>query len=180
MLRPPMGPSTTWALLLAAAALLAAGCGIEEELDVKEGEPVEVGGLEYNVQLTRFLNPSDREDRAYLAGRPKAPPGKAYLGVFVRVENEGDEAASPPAGISIGDTLGNEYEPVRSRSLYALDFGAGIPPGGHLPAPDSPAASGPVQGALVLFLVDAGVTENRPLELEIPGGGGPGKVELDI
>ena len=61
-------PSIALSLL---AAILVAGalgaCGSEEEeTQVAEGEPLELGGLSYNVQLTRFLNPDDAEDAEYL------------------------------------------------------------------------------------------------------------------
>jgi len=32
----------------------------------------------------------------------------------------------------------------------------------------------------VLFLIDQSSTENRPLELEIPGSGETGRIELDL
>ncbi len=50
-----------------------------------------------------------------------------------------------------------------------------------IPAPDTVAAAGPTQGALILFLVDDDVSEERPLELEIESAaGGEGLIELDI
>jgi hypothetical protein len=53
---------------------------------------------------------------------------------------------------------------------------------GHsdIPAPGTPAANGPTQSALVLFLMDQGVTENRPLKLEIDYAGETGEITLDI
>lgn len=181
MLPPPMRRPIALILLAGATLLAVAACGAEEELEVKEGEPVELEGLRYNVRLSRFLNPNDREDAAYLVGRPRAPAGKDYLGVFIRIENDSESSVTPPAGISVRDTSDNEYEPVASASLYALDFDTAIEAGADVPAPDSPAASGPVNGAMVLFLVDRSVSENRPLRLEIPAPGGEsGSVELDI
>lgn len=184
-LRPSMRTLPRYALAaalsLVAAASLAVGCGNEEELDVKEGEPVEVGELRFNVQLTRFLNPTDVEDRDYLVERQPAPPGREYLGVFVEIENEGDSAVRPPAGMEVLDTQDNVYRPLPNRSLYGLNLTAPIPPGGEVPAPDTTAASGPIQGSMILFLVSEDVTENRPLELEIPNPGGEtARIELDI
>lgn len=95
-----MRSPVTLALLLAgllAVGLIATGCGEEEEeLDVEEGVPVELGELRYNVQITRFLNPHDAEDRAYLRGEREAPANEEYLAVFMTVENEGDSAAKLP------------------------------------------------------------------------------------
>ena len=55
---------------------VAAGCGEEEELHVIEGEPLELGELRYNVQITRFLNPDDPEDQGYLVGQEPPEPGR--------------------------------------------------------------------------------------------------------
>jgi hypothetical protein len=168
--------------VLVAAAVLAA-CGEEEELDVVEGEPVELGELSYNVQLTRFLNADDPEDEAYLRGQPPASADQEYLAVFMTVDNEGDEPADLPATMTIRDTRDNTYQPLDSTSVYALELGRTVPGGGELPPPDTPAATGPIQGAMVLFRVDRAVTENRPIELEIPFPSQTGEhaqVELDI
>ena len=48
------------------------------------------------------------------------------------------------------------------------------------PAPGTAAANGPAQGALVIFLLDEGVSENRPLKLEIEHEGETGEITLDI
>jgi predicted component of type VI protein secretion system len=169
------------AVLAGLASAVAAGCGEDEnQLDVKEGEPIQLGELRYNVQITRFLNPDDAEDVAYLEGEPDPAPGEAYLAVFMTVENEGDDTLDVTGDFKVVDTRDNTYKPVASDSAYALDPGTRVGPGEDLPAPDTPAASGPIKGAMVLFLVDQGVTENRPLELEIPSSSGDGRVELDI
>ena len=170
------------AVALAAVALLAA-CGEEEELDVVEGEPVELGELSFNVQLTRFLNPDDPEDEAYLRGQPLRSADQQYLAVFMTVANEGDQPAELPSTMTIRDTRDNTYQPLDSASVYALELGTTLPAGDELPRPDTPAATGPIRGAMVLFRVDRAVTENRPIELEIPSastGGEQAQVELDI
>lgn len=179
---------TTRKLSLLALALLAlgliAGCGNsneEDELQAVEGEPLELGTLLYNVQITRFLNPSNPEDRGYVEGLPDAESGKDYLAVFMRIQNEGDEAQSIPSSFTIKTSRDETFEPVETENPFALPFGAEIPPGGQLPAIDSAAASGPIKGSMVLYLIDTTATENRPLELEIPGPDGEnGTIELDI
>ncbi|MGH2990666.1 MAG: hypothetical protein ACRDMA_12555 [Solirubrobacterales bacterium] len=169
------------AILLVAVALPIAACGEEEELDVIEGEPVELGELLYNVQITRFLNPNDPEDEAYLGGQPQAAADEEYLAVFMTIQNEGDESVELPHEMTIRDTRDNTYDPLESESVYALELGSAVPAGGDVPEPDTPAASGPINGAMVLFRVGRTVTENRPIELEIPGDAGEeGRVELDI
>lgn len=171
-----------FAALAASAALVA--CGAEEEhgLEAIEGEPLELGHTLYNVQITRFLNRNDREDGVYLRGVPEAPAGSEYLGVFMKVSNESeDEASTVPFSMKIRDIRGEIFLPVESPSPFALEFGTEIPPESQIPAPDTPAASGPIKGLMVLFLLEDGAGENRPLELEIPAENGEiGHIELDL
>jgi hypothetical protein len=160
-----------------------AACGEDEgKKNVVEGEPVELGALKFNVQLTRFLNPQDREDSEYLVGLPPIPQGKDYLAIFVEVSNESDDPVALPEAkdLKVVDTTGATYNPVASDSVFALPLGGTLGDGDNLPAPDTAAASGPTQGSIVLFLVDQGISENRPLELEIEADGEKGTVELDI
>lgn len=177
--RQPLEPLVTL-VLLAVAVLLGAGCGAGNDLNVIEGEPVDLGDLNYNVQLTRFLNPNDVEDAAYLVGQPKLPPGKKYLGVFVRIKNNGGADATIPTDFKIEDTEHNGYKPVASKSPFALDLGGKIAPGETVPANDTTAANGPIQGAMIPFVLRDASTENRPLELTIPSNGESGQVKLDI
>lgn len=172
-------------LLLALVAVpgALAGCGGEEEepLLAEEGEPLELGSLLFNVQLTRYLNPDSEEDRAYLRGLEPAPPGQTYLAVFMRISNESDEAQRVPFAFSIRDTRDEVFLPIVGESSFALDLGSEIPAESQIPADDTPAASGPIKGSMVLFLISDASIENRPLELEIPGPGEEvGEIELDI
>jgi hypothetical protein len=178
------GRNRALAITFAAAVLVlgVVACGEEKETHVVEGEPIELGDLRFNVQLTRFLNPTDTEDAEYLEGLPAPPPTHDYLAVFMDVENEGDDELRLPSAteLEVTDTTDRKYEPVEAESLFALDLGAPIEAGGEAPEVDSAASSGPVQGAFVLFLVDVDVSENRPLELEIKADGAEGTIELDI
>lgn len=170
-----------FACALAAVALSA--CGMEETKHVPEAETLELGDIGYRVQITRFLNPSDIEDSQYLEGQPDSPPkGKAYLGVFMKVFNESDKAFEVPAysAFTVKDTFGREYEPVSQDTIFSLDPGESIPPGAELPQPESASGSGPIGGSMLLFLVDTGITENRPIELAIDSDGEEGSIELDI
>ncbi|CAN5248879.1 hypothetical protein BH24ACT23_BH24ACT23_00740 [soil metagenome] len=179
-------PSRIFLALVALAALAVpvAGCGAEdasEAAEAVEGEPLHVGDLIYNVVLTRFLNPNLVEDGAYLRGLPEEPTGQSYLGVFIRIENDNDDVDFPSAGnYAVMDQSGREYDPVDADGIYQLEVGAQVLEGGELPVPDSPAAESPTQGALLLFLVDDDVSEERPLELEINSFLGQGTIELDI
>jgi hypothetical protein len=172
-------------LLLVAAlagALLASGCGAEEEEEEvgREGEPFEVGELVYNIQITRFLNPDSQEDATYLEGAPPLGPGQQYLAVFMTVENEGEEANVVPDPLKVVDTRGTIYEQLNIDNPFALIPGTPVEPDEQLPLSETAAANGPIKGAMALFILDEESIENRPLELEIPGPGEVGHVELDI
>jgi hypothetical protein len=193
------------ALLATALSGAVVACGSEEELHVIEGEPLEAGDVSYNVQITRFLNPDDPEDQGYLVGQERPEPGEAYLGVFLTIENEGDEAVEVPSEFTVTDTEGTHHEPIPSTSPYALQVPGlepdvetltesdedletvedlqplEVPADGEIPIPDTTAAEGVIGGAMLLFVVEQEVTENRPLELEIPlEDGETGVIELDI
>ena len=170
--------------VVVAAALLASGCGStdpESDLTIREGEPVKLGDLIYNVQITRFLNPSDPEDKAYLSGQPPPANNQFYLGVFMQIENDADSAQQVATGFRVVDTEGTEFKPIPSHSLFALKPGAKVAADGELPEPETTAANGPIQGSMVLFRVDEEAIQARPLTLRIPSPGGPvAEVELDI
>ena len=167
--------------LLALIAIAAAGCGPDAvESEGKEGEPVGVADLQYNVQITRFLNPDDNEDAEYLVGQPPAPAGKAYLGVFLVIDNQTDELHPSADSYTVSDTLKNEYEPVESDSPYALEIGADVPADEQLPLPDTTPYAGFNKGSLLIFEVDESVSENRPLRMEIESSGESGEITLDI
>ncbi|MEK6277797.1 MAG: hypothetical protein AABM29_07285 [Actinomycetota bacterium] len=162
-------------------SLTAVACGTEEDkTDLIEGEPVELGDLEYNVLFSRFLNPNDVEDREYLVGQPAPEPDELYLGVFMQVENTGDEAARLPETLTVTDTGHQTYFPIESESPYALHLGDRIGGKDEAPALDSSAQVGPIGGSMVLFSISDQSTEDRPLKLIIPGQDGPAEVELDI
>ena len=118
MLPPAMRPRAALLALLVLAAValagVAAGCGEEQTSEVAEGEPLELAGLDYAVQITRFLNPDDTEDSGYMVGQPPAKPGTSYLGVFLTIANPSDEALPSATEYKVVDTLDNEYTPVES------------------------------------------------------------------
>ncbi len=173
-------------ILALAAALLAlvalAGCGSDEHsTEVNEGEPLELGSLKYNVQITRFLNPFSPEDSQYLEGAPELQGEDQYLGVFMEIQNEGDEENVVPYPFHIVDTRGNVYEQVKGLdNPFVLVSGTPVPADGEVPGIETAAANGPIEGSMVLFMIPESANENRPLQLVVPGEGEPGKIELDL
>jgi hypothetical protein len=174
--------------VLSAAAVIAlgvafSGCNTSPEnaTQVSEGQAMKLGDLLYNVQITRILNPTDQEDEAYLAGQKPPSPDQYYLGVFMRVDNEGDASANIPSDFKVIDTVGDTFDPLPSNSLFALKLGGAVGPGDELPEGETTAANGPIEGAMVLFRITGAAIQDRPLTLQIPSSdGSTGEVELDI
>jgi hypothetical protein len=183
-MRPGYKGALALLVVLATALVGASGCADNSPgKEADEGVPIQLGDLKFNVSETRFLNPSQPDDKDYLAGQKVPPPaGKAYLGVFLTVHNEGDHQLPLPSisQMTIVDTTGVAYEAIPSSTPFSAPLGTPIAGGGDIPAPDTPAANGPTQGALVTFLVDNAVNENRPLKLEISSEGETGEITLDI
>jgi hypothetical protein len=174
-------------ILALAAALLAlvalAGCGADEnETEVNEGEPLELGDLQFNVQITRYLNPFSPEDSQYLEGAPELEGQEQYLGVFMEISNEGDDDSEVPEPFRIVDTRGNVYPQVMGLdNPFALVSGTPIPSDGQVPGVETAAANGTIEGSLILFRLPEGANEDRPLQLIVPGDGEEhGVIELDL
>lgn len=169
------------ALAFAVLALAVSACGYEShEKDVVEGEPVELGELSYNVIFSRFLNPDDNEDGAYLVNQPPPPEGSSYFGVFFEVQNESEEPQTLADSFTIEDADHEVFDAIPSESLYALPFGGEVESQEQIPILDSTPQQGPIEGSLVLFKLPASASENRPLVLSIPGPEGPAEVTLDL
>lgn len=169
-------------LLLAALVVAVSGCGYENtETDVVEGEPVELGDIHYNVIFSRYLNPNDTEDSAYLVGQAPPEPETAYFGVFFEVQNKNEEAKPLPDKFTIEDSDHQVFESLDSESLYAFPFGGEVESQEQVPVDDSPPAQGPIEGSVVLFLLPDDASQNRPLILEIHSPDGEtGEVTLDL
>lgn len=173
--------------LLAAAllALLAVGvsaCGYSSNSkDVSEGEPVKLGDLQFNVVFSRYLNPNDSEDAAYLVGQPPPPEGSTYFGIFFQVQNESNESQKLPSTLAITDSDNQHYDLIPSKSLYAFPFGGEVEEQEQIPVLDSTPQQGPIEGSLALFLLPSTASDNRPLTLHIPAANGEdAKVTLDL
>lgn len=162
---------TACALSLA-LALGAAACGSdEEEIGVeepaREGLAVDIGGLDYNVFITRQLNLAITPDKAYYEG-PPAAPGAALYGVFVQVCNREGGVVESADEFTVTDNQGNEFEPIDLPEENAFAYHPReLAEGECIPQDGSVAQLGPTGGAMLLFDFPLENTENRPLELEI-------------
>jgi hypothetical protein len=178
-------------LAAVAAALAITGCGNKEPETLHgttEGSYLDLGGMKYQVQISRLLNPASIEDKYYFvgvgAGDRQLPAGQEWFAVFIRVENDGEKAARAATDYVITDTQNTKFRPIRIGAENPFVYRGGtLQPTDVLPAPDSPAGQGSIQGALLLFKIPTRNLENRPLELAIRSADAPGKtatVDLDV
>jgi hypothetical protein len=180
-------------VVLAVALLAFAGCG-DSESQVRttadtEGLYLNINGLNYQVQLSRYLNPHDVEDSVYLKGLPAGtaePTGsETWFGVWMRVQNQSDQPRKAATTWEIRDTQDNVYRPIpldTNANAFAFPTGVEVPPQSVLPLPNSAAGQGAVQGSLLLFKLKTDSLQNRPLELHFSNGGGSqtGTYDLDV
>ena len=169
------------ALALAVLTVTISACGYSSDSkEVVEGEVVELGDLKYQVVFSRFLNPNDNEDSAYLVGQPPTKKGSGYFGIFLEVQNKSEENQKLAETFTIADADEQTFDAIPSESLYAFPFGGEVEPQEPIPAPDSTPQQGPIEGSLVLFELPSSASENRPLTLSIDGPEGPAEVTLDL
>jgi hypothetical protein len=170
------------ALVLAVLALGITACGYSSNSkDVVEGESVKLGDLQFTVIFSRYLNPNDTEDSAYLTGQPAPPNGSTYFGVFFEIQNESNDPQTLPSTVTITDAANQLYDVIPSESLYALPFGGEVEPQEQIPVLDSTPQQGPIEGSVALFLLPAAASDNRPLTLHVPGASGEdAEVTLDL
>jgi hypothetical protein len=169
------------ALMLVVLALGVAACGSSDPREVEEGEVVKVNGLKYTVIFSRYLNPNDNEDAAYLKGLEPAQDEHNYFGVFVLVNNDTHETKGLVNELWITDAVHNKYEAIQNESEFAFPFGGQVTENEQSPALGTTAQSGPIQGSVVVFELPEEVSANRPLLLHIPGPGKEeGIVKLDL
>jgi hypothetical protein len=177
-------------LMLLCLAFLAAGfaaCGeadTEQGVDeaAREGLALPLDGIEYNVFITRELNPQITPDKSYVEPGTEPDAKHTLYGVFLQACNRGKESNQTADGFKIVDNQGNEFEP---ESLpESNDFAyqpRTLSPHECIPQIGSVAQLGPTAGAMLLFRLPLANTEYRPLELEIEGpSGGHLTFDLDI
>jgi len=131
-----------------------------------------VGPLVYEVQISRELNPYSVEDSAYLQGLTPAQrrlePGQEWFGVFIQVYNNSSRTHLAANRFTITDTQNNLYVPIVPAVTNQFAYRGGlVPPNSRLPIPDSVAANGTTQGALLLYKIEIVSLDNRPLEFKI-------------
>lgn len=149
-----------------------------------EGTYVTIGKLEYQVQISRQLNPTDIEDKDYLQGVPPVQTGlksnEVWFGIFIRVKNPSHKTLGTSEDFSLVDTLDDTYFPVDTTSLVGYKPTT-LTPGDLFPHANETAAYGPTQGKLLLFKLTNSTLDNRPLELKIKSrDGDEGEIRIDV
>jgi hypothetical protein len=151
-----------------------AACG-DDELGVdepaSEGLALDLDGVDYNVFITRQLNPAIPPDNTYYTG-PEPSPDENLYGVFIQACNNSNERRRTTDSFTVVDNQGNKFEPEQDQAGSVIayepkELGSKecIPEAGSL------AQLGPEAASMLLFRLPLQTTENRPLELEIEGEG---------
>jgi hypothetical protein len=180
-------------LAVALLALACVGCGDDPE-SVKttaetEGLYLDINGLKYQIELSRYMNANDVEDSEYLVGLPEGTEqpnaDETWFGVWVRVQNESGETLPAADTWEIIDTQENVFKPIEldtDINPFAFEQGVDVPANTVLPLASSAAGQGPIQGSLLLFKVTNDSLQNRPLELRFSNGEGTavGTYDLDV
>ncbi len=86
------------------------GEGVDRDEAQDEKAPIVVGGLHYDPQIARRLNPKIALDKAMLSGRTP-PPGKVWFGVFVRVCNRSEQVRTSSDRLALVDAFGQRTQP---------------------------------------------------------------------
>jgi len=189
MLRRPVKASSRIlpAVLALALAVVLPGCAERGPVADAgtEGLYLAAGPLTYQVQISRELNPGDVEDKAYLAnlgpGVTPPGPGEEWFGVWLQVKNESKMSARSTSNLRIVDTQGTMYQPVTMPATDPFAYTAQtLGPGGSEPMANTPAASGPIQGSLVLFRIKTSAYQDRPLTLQLLSSEAPETVQASV
>jgi hypothetical protein len=151
-----------------------AACGDDEpgvDEPAREGLALDLDGIDYNVFITRQLNPAVPPDDTYYTG-PELPPDENLYGVFVQACNNSDERRGTAENFKVVDNQGNEFEPEQADAGSVIAYEpVELDPKECIPEAGSLAQLGPEAASMLLFRLPLQATENRPLELEIEGEG---------
>jgi hypothetical protein len=160
-----------------------AACGEDEpgvDEPAREGLALELDGVDYNVFITRQLNPRVTPDMAYVT--EEAPAGETLYGVFIQACNNSEEPRETVSEFVVHDNQENRFEPEELPEDNQFAYSPRtLEPEECIPEAGSVAQMGPTAGSMLLFQLPLENTENRPLELEMEGESGETLTfELDI
>jgi hypothetical protein len=179
-----------------AVALLLSGCSLsqrkaltsvsQDELSAG-GEPYfNVGGITYQIQESRQLNPysDDVQYFAGLKGAQSIPGSDFWYGVFLWAKNQNKQSVATSDTFVLTDSDGDSYKPTAlSANLNPFVWTSqDLAQDAIEPNPDSIASAAPTGGGLILFELPQSAYQNRPLTLHIyaPGATKAASVSLDL
>lgn len=155
-----------------------------------DGAYISAGGMTYQLQVSRVLNPWGAEDKQYFKGLPKGmaiyriKPDQLWYGVFLWAKNQQHRPITTTDNFQIVDTSGDVYHPIKlDASANPLAWNArSLVYGETEPSQDSVAAQFFTGGKLILFKLKTSIYSNRPLTLVIMSSSGQklGSIALDL
>ena len=170
-------------LIVLAALTGLSACGDEEpgvDEPAREGLAIPVDGIQYNVFITRQINPAIQPDEDLYQGPPPAP-GSTFYGLFLQACNDTDETHRAIDDFVVKDNQDEEFEPIELPEDNVFAYRpTTLAPGECIPEAGSVNQLGHSGGALLMFEFPFEVTENRPLELELEGEEETKAIELDL
>lgn len=152
------------------------------------GSYVQAGGITYQLQISRQLNPYGTEDSQYIRGLPSgfAQPTSQQLwyGVFLWAKNQWHRPYKTTDNFVIQDTQGNKYTPVTlnpAENPFAWTA-QWLAPGQIEPGQDTAPSQVFSRGRLVLFKLNQSIYDNRPLTFYILSSSGKrlASISLDL
>ena len=175
---------------LAGAAALA-GCGSGEHAPYADNLGpgyVELDHLNYQIQISRELNPYDDEDGPYLAGfsasERQIPPTEEWFGISLQVYNWSHGAHTPTSRFYITNTLGQRFDPIANPAPNPFSYvPVSIPAGKQLPTTTSDAFASWTAGEFLVFKIPYTSLPDRPFVLHIvnpSNGSDQAQIELDV
>jgi hypothetical protein len=155
-----------------------------------DGAYIQAGGMTYQLQISRVLNPWAAEDSQYFKGLPKGQPiyrikpDQIWYGVFLWAKNQRHRPITTSDNFEIVDTSGRVYRPIAlNPNLNPFAWNPRTLVYGETePSQDSIAAQYFSGGKLILFLLNRSIYSNRPLTLYIMSASGQrlGSISLDL
>ena len=96
--------------------------------------------------FSRFLNPNDNEDSAYLVGQPPPPKGSSYFGVFLEVQNKSEETQKLAESFDDQDADHETFDAIPTKASTPSPSAAKSNPRNRSRLRDSTPAAGPDRG----------------------------------
>ena len=175
--------------LAGAAALAGCGSGAHAPYADNLGPGyVELDHLNYQIQISRQLNPFSDEDGPYLAGftagERSLSPTEEWFGISLQVYNWSHSAHTPTSRFYITDTLGQRFDPMANPAPNPFSYVPfSIQPGTQLPTRTSDAYASWTQGEFLVFKIPYTSLPDRPFVLHIvnpANSSDQARIELDV